>query len=101
MPTRASGATVSTRSFCCCFCDLVLAIREFLLRVEGPVAEIGGPVHGRADAVVAGPCSLHIRIAPRCLRLPSSLWPRARFALIDGARPKRHGGHAPQAQRKA
>src|SRR5437899_3029803 len=48
---------------------LVLALNEFLLCIVESLAEIGGPVQGSADAVIARPCSLQIRIAPRCLRL--------------------------------
>ena len=37
------------------------------------LAKVGWPVHRRANTVVAGPCPLQIRIAPRCFGRGPSL----------------------------
>src|SRR5271165_6408666 len=49
--------------------ELTLPLSKLLLREVQPVAESNGAVHGCTDAVVAGPGSLQIRIAPRRFRL--------------------------------
>src|SRR5205814_8922262 len=43
-------------------------LSELFFRKVQFVAEVGGPLHGSADTVVAGVCSLQVRVAPRCLR---------------------------------
>src|SRR5262249_9846579 len=46
---------------------LTLALCKLLLRVVKPITQIGRAVQWRADAIIAGPCSLEIRSAPRLL----------------------------------
>jgi hypothetical protein len=61
----------------------ILPLSDFLFGQIESFAEVDRPLQGRADAIVAGPCSLQIRIAPRCP------WrrPRLRFGRPGCSRP--------------